>query len=142
MPEPSAIQQLFRERGVRCTPQRYAIIEFLAQSGQHAAADEIFAAINRRDSRASLATVYKSLRQLAAAGLVQEVAMEGHAARFEANLHPHHHFVCERCGGIEDVTWFEVPGLRMRAKLGSRTLSAYQVLIRGVCARCSQTGPE
>ena len=68
--------------------------------------------------------------------------MEGHAARFEANLHPHHHFVCERCGCVEDVEWFEVPGLRTRAKLGTRTLSTYQVLMRGVCARCSKTGSE
>jgi Fur family peroxide stress response transcriptional regulator len=27
----------------------------------------------------------------------------------------HHHFVCDRCGGIEDIDWFEIPHVAQRS---------------------------
>jgi Fur family peroxide stress response transcriptional regulator len=129
----------FRGRGVRCTPQRYTILNYLSRNPRHPTAQQICKAINRKDPRASLATVYKSLRAMASAGLIREVTLEGPAARFESNMAKHHHFVCERCGRVEDVEWFAVPALAQRNRLGRRTLRDYEVLMRGLCSSCSQS---
>ncbi len=129
----------FRERKVRCTPQRFSILDYLNRSPKHPTAEEIYKAINRSDPRASLATVYKSLHAMALAGLIREVTVEGNAARFESNMEKHHHFVCERCGRVEDVSWFEVPALSRRNLLGRRTLHRYEVVMRGLCNLCSTT---
>ena len=103
------LDQAFQAVALRPTAQRYAVLEFLAQHPVHATAEEIFGAVNRNDPRASRATVYNNLRSLAKAGLVREVMSEGKAARFDANLRRHHHFICERCSAVEDISWFDLP---------------------------------
>jgi Fe2+ or Zn2+ uptake regulation protein len=70
------LDQAFRRVALRPTAQRYAVLEFLA----------------------ARATVYNSLHSLAKAGLVHEILFEGKAARFDAKLHRHHHFICDECG--------------------------------------------
>ena len=127
----------FRDRKVRCTPQRYTILDYLNRNPKHPTAEEIYKAINRTDPRASLATVYKSLHAMASAGLIREVTVEGNAARFESNIEKHHHFVCERCGKVEDIHWFDVPALARRNRLGHRTMHQYEVVIRGLCSSCN-----
>ena len=97
------IARAFSGCGLRCTPQRYAVLHFLMKHPLHATADEIYRAVNRSDPRASRATIYNNLRALTKAGLIREVHLEGKAARFDANIKRHHHFVCERCGKVEDI---------------------------------------
>src|SRR5579863_9886548 len=85
-----AIKRSLADGGLRCTPQRYAVMAFLMQQAGHPAAVEIFEAVNRVDPRSSRATIYNNLRDLVQAGLVREVAMEGRAARFDAKGLPQH----------------------------------------------------
>ena len=127
----------FRGRRVRCTPQRYAILEHLMRSAKHPTAEEIYKAINRSDPRASLATVYKSLHAMAEAGLIREVNVEGHAVRFESNTEKHHHFVCERCGRVEDIDWFDVPIHAHGSRSSGRIIRSYELVMRGLCSHCS-----
>jgi len=130
------LEHAFQAAALRPTAQRYAVLEFLAQHSVHATAEEIFHAVNRNDPRASRATVYNNLRSLAKAGLVREVISEGKAARFDANLRRHHHFVCGSCHAVEDVSWFDLPLSAGRAALGGRQVTDYDVTFRGVCLRC------
>jgi Fe2+ or Zn2+ uptake regulation protein len=78
-------------------------MEFLMECNRHPTAAEIFEAVNRVDPRSSRATTYNNLRDLVHAGLVREVAVEGRAARFDAKAVRHHHFICDRCGNVEDM---------------------------------------
>jgi Fur family peroxide stress response transcriptional regulator len=132
----AGLAEALRGAAVRPTAQRYAVLEYLARRPVHATAEQIFRAVNRADPRASRATVYNSLRSLAGAGLVREVAAAGGAARFEAVLLRHHHFVCERCGALEDVAWFDLPPGAGEAVLGARAVRAYEIVFRGACASC------
>ena len=81
--------------------------------------------------------MYNNLRFLVEAGLVRQVAMDERAARYEANVKRHHHFMCDRCGGIEDIEWFDIPGLARQSELRERNVREYELLIRGICSRCS-----
>src|ERR1700730_11089024 len=100
-----------RDRGLRCTPQRYVVLDYLVRHPVHATEDDIHRAVNRSDLRASRATVYNNLHALAKAGLVREVHLDGKSVRFDANVERHHHFICERCGRVEDIRWFGFPVL-------------------------------
>ena len=130
------LAQAFRAAAIRPTAQRFAVLEFLAKSPVHATAEEIFAAVNRHDPLASRATVYNSLRSLAKAQLVREVHFEGKAARFDASLHRHHHFVCEQCGEVEDTPWFDLPPSAAKSVPSGRAIRNYEIVFRGACARC------
>jgi Fe2+ or Zn2+ uptake regulation protein len=125
------------ESGLRCTPQRYAVMAFLTDSNRHPTAAEIFDAVNRVDPRSSRATTYNNLRDLVEAGLVREVAAEGRAARFDARGMRHHHFICDRCGNVEDVEWFDVPR-PAAAFLGKRVVRECELIFRGLCTRCAR----
>ena len=130
-----AIQKSLEGSGLRCTPQRYAVMAFLVGHTGHPTAAEIFKAVNRTDPRCSRATTYNNLRDLVQAGLVREVAVEGRAARFDAKDKRHHHFICDRCGNVEDLKWYDVPR-PAAGSLGKRILRQYELIFRGLCSRC------
>jgi len=131
-----AIKRSFDGSGLRCTSQRYAVMAFLMERNSHPTAAEIFEAVNRVDPRSSRATTYNNLRDLVLAGLVREVAVEGRAARFDAKGVPHHHFICDRCGNVEDLAWYEIRRPASRA-LGKRILRECELIFRGLCAKCA-----
>lgn len=136
------LDQAFQSAALRPTAQRYAVLAFLAEHPVHATAEEIFHAVNRKDPRASRATVYNNLRSLAKARLVREVMSDGKAARFDANLRPHHHFICERCALVEDISWFNLPPSAGRTALRGRNVSHYEIVFRGTCEACRAAQPE
>jgi len=131
-----AIKKSLKASGLRCTPQRYAVMAFLMEHNSHPTAAEIFEAVNRVDPRSSRATTYKNLRDLVEAGLVREVAVEGRAARFDAKGMPHHHFICDRCGNVEDIEWYAV-SKPVSGLLGKRTLRECELIFRGLCTKCA-----
>jgi Fur family transcriptional regulator, peroxide stress response regulator len=133
----AAIRQSLENAGLRCTPQRYAVMAFLLDCHRHPTAAEIFEVVNRVDPRSSRATTYNNLRDLVQAGLVREVAVEGRAARFDARGIRHHHFICDRCGNVEDVEWCHVPRPASRT-LGKRIVRECEVIFRGLCPNCAQ----
>jgi Fe2+ or Zn2+ uptake regulation protein len=130
------IKQSLEDCGLRCTPQRYAVMAFLSECHRHPTAAEIFEAVNRMDPRSSRATTYNNLRDLVQAGLVREVAVEGRAARFDAKGMRHHHFICDHCGNVEDIEWYKVPG-PASGSLGKRVLRECELIFRGLCSNCA-----
>ena len=131
-----AIKRSLEGSGLRCTPQRYAVMAFLMKHTSHPTAAEIFEAVNRADPRCSRATTYNNLRDLVQAGLVREVAVEGRAARFDAKVMRHHHFICDHCGMVEDMEWYKVPR-PAASSLGKRILRQSELIFRGLCAKCA-----
>jgi len=131
-----AIQRSLERSGLRCTPQRFAVMAFLMEHSKHPTAAEIFEAVNRADPRSSRATTYNNLRALVQAGLVREVAAEGRAARFDVKGMRHHHFICDRCGTVEDMEWYDVPR-PASVSLGKRILRESEIIFRGLCTKCA-----
>jgi Fur family transcriptional regulator, peroxide stress response regulator len=135
--ETEAIKHSLESRGLRCTAQRYAVMACLIDHTGHPTAAEIFEAVNRVDPRSSRATTYNNLRDLVKAGLVREVAVEGRAGRFDLEGMRHHHFICDRCGNVEDVEWYDVPRPASRS-LAKRVVRECQLIFRGLCAKCAR----
>jgi Fur family peroxide stress response transcriptional regulator len=129
------IEQAFERAGVRRTPQRFFVLERLLTKPDHATVEELWSALNKRHARASRATVYNTLHALVGAGLVREFTLDGKAARYDANLDRHHHFVCDNCGAVEDIDWFDIPQLQGNES-EKRSIRSYEVTLRGRCAKC------
>ena len=134
--EAEAIKRSLEASGLRCTPQRYGVMALLMEHSGHPTAAEIFVALNRRDPRSTRATTYNNLRDLVKAGLVREVAVEGRAARFDAKGIRHHHFICDRCGNVEDIEWYDLPK-PASGSLGKRIVRECELIVRGLCTKCS-----
>jgi len=132
------IRQRLDANGVKFTTQRYCVMAFLMENPGHPTAVEIFDGVNRLDPRSSKATVYRNLKDLVQAGLVREVAVEGRSARFDLKGMPHHHFICDRCGKVENMEWFDVPE-PPAGTVGDRIVREYEVILRGLCTGCASS---
>jgi Fe2+ or Zn2+ uptake regulation protein len=129
-----AVETMARSRGLKMTPQRRMIVDFLQSATHHPTADEVLSAVNGKYPMTSRATVYNTLNWLKEAGMVREV-FEGGNVRFDPNVGGHHHFVCRSCGKIEDVECDLVGEVQFCAVPG-RQVENYEVTLRGVCADC------
>ena len=94
-------ESALRDRGLRQTGPRRVVLEVVRGTDTHPTAEWVHSMVRRRLPRVSLGTVYRNLRLLVAAGLVNELPRPH--ARFDGNVSRHHHFTCTGCGRIVDV---------------------------------------
>lgn len=127
-----------RDKGLRVTQQRLAVLEFLLATPRHPTAEEVEAGVNRLVPTTSRASVYNVLHSLKESGLVDELVLDDAVCRYDANLDRHHHFICRACGAVEDVSWQtfrEAPHARLAE---GHVVEDYTVTLRGICPRCAK----
>jgi Fur family iron response transcriptional regulator len=66
-------------------------------------AEDLFQEARSNAIPVSLATVYNTLHQFTAAGLLREVVVEPGRSYFDTNVSDHHHFFCESTGHLQDI---------------------------------------
>jgi Fur family transcriptional regulator, peroxide stress response regulator len=136
LPSTDEIVTILKAKGLRVTPQRFAVYANLRSRTDHPTVEQILADLNRDCPVSSQATIYSSLQTLRAADLVREVLLEEGVSRYDANIEPHHHFRCECCGAIEDIAWDSLGQLQFDRLRSGLSVDGYQVTIRGKCDRC------
>jgi Fur family transcriptional regulator, peroxide stress response regulator len=125
--------------GIRMTVQRQLILEYLYTRLSHPSAEELYLSIYRDyPKEVSMPTIYKNLRVLTTLGLLQEFHLHHSAvARYDTNLTPHHHLVCQLCGKVTDL-----PQEAARPMLEGLGLpfqpSGMYLEISGSCSECGK----
>jgi Fur family transcriptional regulator, peroxide stress response regulator len=133
---PDVIVQTLKEKGLRVTPQRYAVYANLLARTDHPTVDHLLQDLNHDFPISSQATVYSSLQALRQVGLVREVLLEEGVSRYDANVEPHHHFRCLHCGEIEDISWNCFPELNLNNLRVGLQVQTYDITVKGICDRC------
>lgn len=90
--------------GLKATRQRREIYEALCGSGEHPDVETVYEKARRQVPSISLDTVYRNLRAMQERGIIDKVSAAGYRTRYDANVAPHHHFVCTACGLIRDFS--------------------------------------
>ena len=99
----------------RVTRQRTVILEELRKLTCHPTADELCDIVRRRLPHISLGTVYRNLDHLAEEGIVLRLDMAGKSKRYDGNIQPHQHGVCDECAARLAQT---MPGnIKLRSNL-------------------------
>ena len=136
MRSPAELTLLFRERGLKVTPQRQCIFRVLHGNAVHPTAESVYAAAAAEMPTISLKTVYSTLNDLAAMGEIQQLDLGTGSTRFDPNTDGHHHLVCTRCGKVRDV----YGSARVRVpddQLDGFTVDSTEVVLRGLCDPCA-----
>ncbi|RLL40332.1 transcriptional repressor [Oceanobacillus piezotolerans] len=137
-----AIETL-KESGVRITPQRHAVLEYLLNSMVHPTADEIYKALEGKFPNMSVATVYNNLKVLREVGLVRELTYGDSSSRFDCNTSDHYHTICNNCGKIVD---FHYPPLNEVEALAEQVtgfdVSHHRLEVYGTCPDCQKVGTK
>jgi Fe2+ or Zn2+ uptake regulation protein len=133
---------LFRNQGLRVTPQRQAIFRLLHDNDRHPTVDSLYDAARTEMSTISLKTVYQTVHDLEALGQVSLLDLGTGSVRVDPNVEDeHHHLVCSKCGLVRDVPVSAEPTLPAGYGAEFRT-NTVEVIFRGVCQSCASiTGP-
>lgn len=132
-----ALKELLRQRGLRVTGPRVAVLAYLASTDSHPTAEEVETAVNAGGPVLSRASVYNVLHSLTRSGLVADMSSKDGPARYDAHVAPHHHLVCRACGKVEDVPWEDF-GVAERGVLpDGRTVRTLSLTLDGLCAGCN-----
>ena len=98
------IREKLRGAGLRPTQQRLNLAELLfSGEDRHVSAEALHAEALSAKMGVSLATVYNTLNQFTAAGLLREVAIEGSKSYFDTNISNHIHFFLENEEKLMDI---------------------------------------
>jgi Fe2+ or Zn2+ uptake regulation protein len=128
-----------RQRGRRITRQRRLIWETLvAEPDSHLSADDLVARVREHLPTVDPSTVYRTLDLLVREGLVRRTDLGADRAFYEpAHDHPHHHVVCERCGGVVHLHDEQIGDVRKRVEQASGyVLSRNDMSFYGLCPAC------
>ncbi len=100
----SGLIERLKAVGLRPTRQRLALAKLLFEPGnRHVSAERLHAEAVEAQVRVSLATVYNTLHQFTAVGLLREVVVEPGRSYFDTTVEDHHHFYFQDTGRIEDI---------------------------------------
>jgi len=130
-------EQLLRDRGLRVTRPRLAVLEVLGEGG-HLDVDEVATKVRSRIDSVSTQAVYDVLGALSRAGLARRIEPAGSSARYENRAGDnHHHVVCRGCGAIGDVDCVvgDAPCLEPAAGNGF-VIDEAEVTFWGLCGAC------
>ncbi len=136
MQQQDTIIQTLKGRGLRVTPQRFAVYANLLDRCDHPTAEQLLHDLNRTAPTSSQATIYTSLQALCEAGLVREVLLEEGVCRYDANVAPHHHFCCRCCGKIRDIAWDDLETVAFKRVPPGVRVESYEVVLHGHCENC------
>ncbi|OIK02534.1 hypothetical protein BIV25_02810 [Streptomyces sp. MUSC 14] len=134
---PTDLRALLRRGGLRCTAARLLVLAVLGAPECHLSAAEIRAELPRIGSAVHHTTVYRTLDALTAVGLVHVVHGPG-PTRYGITGEPHHHAVCQGCGGVSAVAAAHLAEAvrRIEELTGLRPDSSGSLMLFGLCGDC------
>lgn len=128
-----------REIRQRTTRQLTVISAAIQGDHSHPSAEDIYRRVRKVLPHISLGTVYRHLQRLVQEGKIQMFFLGERIARYDPTLVAHDHFICQRCGRVEDV-WIgrdRQVNLAPLVKEGF-TVIAHSLAIHGFCQPCGR----
>jgi Fur family iron response transcriptional regulator len=127
----TSILTKLKEAGLRPTRQRLSLAKLLFESGdRHISAEALHAEALANRIQVSLATIYNTLHQFTAAGLLREIVVEPGRSYFDNNVVPHHHFFVEGEGRLMDIPADRVALSQLPEPPAGMKVSRVDVIVR------------
>lgn len=131
-------EEILSKTGLKSTPGRVAILEFLLGAENPVTQQEVFDSV--RYAGVNNVTVYRTLNTLFEQHILHRIDTGDRVWRFafcgcNHRGHCHPHFVCRLCGKTECVSDVKMPKVFL-PKPGY-VVEERELYIRGVCAECS-----
>jgi Fur family transcriptional regulator, ferric uptake regulator len=119
--------------------QREVILDTFLRQQRHLSVADLHQLVQKRRPDIGRTTVYRTLKLLQAAGLAQELALDGQS-RFEREYkRAHHdHFICKSCGEILEFANPEIERIQDEIAAGiGFVIEGHRHQIFGLCRRCA-----
>jgi Fur family ferric uptake transcriptional regulator len=135
------LSEYLHSRGLKATGQRDMILEIFTKAGEHLSAEELTIRVKKSHPGIGYATVYRTLKLLADAGLAQERRFEDGFTRYEhttPDAH-HDHLICTKCGTIIEFENERIEALQQDvARKNHFEVQNHKLELYGLCAACQK----
>ena len=123
--------------------QREAIYNFLTTRKDHPTADSVYTNIRQEYPTISLGTVYRNLQLLTSIGKIQKIKVGDGTDHFDADISPHNHFYCRKCGSVIDLDMDSIDEINsIAAKNFDGKIESHIICFTGICGRCLKKGSD
>jgi len=144
-PMPSRLEKLCNEKGLKMTEQRRVIARVLSDAADHPDVEALYQRATKIDPRISIATVYRTVRLLEEAGILERHDFREGRARYEEIPETHHdHLIDVQSGDVVEFRNEEIEKLqveiakRLGYKLVDHRLELYGVPVHRGAAKTSK----
>ena len=143
---PTRLEQLCADKGLKMTEQRKTIVRVLSESRDHPDVEMVHRRAIDIDPRISIATVYRTVRLLEEANILERHDFGDGRARYEEMPRDHHdHLIDMRSGKVVEFQSEEIERLQIEIarslgyELVDHRLELYGVPLGEKAAKC---GPD
>ncbi len=130
-----------REKNLRPTPQRQAVLRVLLEAGRPLRAEEVLQRVRVEQPGVSLDTVYRALAAFKRTGLANELVFRDGCRRWEPSLsgEHRHYLICLGCGSTREVPCCPEDSLaRARECYPDFEIADHSFVVYGYCAPCRE----
>lgn len=138
-----AMKQIFSDfisqRGLKSTKQRDIILDGFLSSDRHLSIEELYLKLRAKHQNIGYATVYRTLKLFAEAGIAREMQFGDGQTRYEhvGKGEHHDHLVCTRCGNIEEFENETIEQLQAEVATSRGFLiERHRLELYGLCGSC------
>ncbi len=125
----------------RITNQKITVLNFLRKTKIHPTAEQVFLEVQKKLPRISQATVYRILDGFVEDGTIKSVTDKNSTnspTRFDGNEKTHQHFICKKCGNIDDLYNDKIEEYLTSQKslIKKGLIENFEVNFYGQCSKC------
>jgi Fur family ferric uptake transcriptional regulator len=132
-------QDFITARGLKSTRQRDLVLECFLASDSHLSTEELYLKVRAKNPAIGYATVYRTLKLFAEAGIAREIHFGDGQSRYEhvAEGEHHDHMVCTRCGSVQEFQNETIENLQQEiaAQFGF-LVETHKMELYGICSKC------
>jgi Fur family ferric uptake transcriptional regulator len=132
------VLDLLRQRGLRMTPQRRAIVTEVMSVSGHISPSAISRRVKERVPGVNASTIYRTLDLLEEIGVLSHAHLESGAEYHHQSDSQHVHLACSRCGAQDALSMTEAKSLkRLITRHRGFAPDLTHFAISGLCASCA-----
>jgi Fur family ferric uptake transcriptional regulator len=140
--EAQQLKDVLGSRGLKNTRERETILKELEVLKGHFNAEKLFSVLNRKGTKVSRPTIYRTLKLLEKYHLIEKLDIKQNCFYYEPKYQrkDHGHLICEKCGRIIDFPSESFKTLKLEIgnnenfKPGNICIQVF-----GLCKSCEKT---
>jgi Fur family ferric uptake transcriptional regulator len=127
--------------GLKNTRERETILKELEVRKDHFSAEELYSVLNRKGTKVSRPTIYRTLKLLEKYHLIEKLDIKQNCFYYEPKYQKkdHGHLICEQCGKIIDFSCGGLENLKLEVgKEKDFKTDNISIHIFGICGTCQK----
>ena len=132
----TATLEYLTTHGIKPSQQRIAVMDYLMKHHTHPTVEEIYNALHSKMPTLSKTTVYNTLKVLTEQGAILQLTIDEHCSCFDADMTPHAHFLCNKCGKVYDLALKDEELVKLVNMPEGVRIDISALYFRGCCSKC------